>query len=153
MKIWRATSKDKLSIEKMMWELDEYRDNTFSYDNKEFHLKLSKIEPALEENFEKGLYFFAWEDNELLWFISWTCFERKNHKLWKLWYIDELYVKEEGRWKWIAGRLFEVLETEFRKKGCDHIITHTDAENELSKTFYNKAWMNCSTIEFWKELK
>ena len=47
---------------------------------------------------------------------------------------------------------FFELETEFRKRGCDHMTTHTDFENELSQAFYSQIGMHKTTIELWKKL-
>lgn len=44
------------------------------------------------------------------------------------------------------------LEKAFLEKGCDDITTHTDAENQSAKQFYQRNGMNEVTIEFWEEI-
>jgi GNAT superfamily N-acetyltransferase len=59
---------------------------------------------------------------------------------------------EAYRGQGVAKLLFEALEKEFKKQGCNHITTHTDAENTLSRSFYEKNGMSEVTVEYWKKI-
>jgi ribosomal protein S18 acetylase RimI-like enzyme len=109
--------------------------------------------PLEDKCFDENLIFVATDNTDkIVGFIQGGIHQRNNHKLNKLGYLDELYVKEEARGKGAAKNLFSELESEFKKQGCDHITTHTDFENELSQQFYLQAGMSKSTIELWKRL-
>ncbi len=66
--------------------------------------------------------------------------------------MDEVFVRSDLRGKGFAGKLFQALEQELITRGCDHLTTHTDFENELSQRFYLDAGMQKTTVEFWKKL-
>lgn len=85
-------------------------------------------------------------------FIQGTIDERKNHRLNKLGYTDELYVQNEYRGQGVAEKLFAELEKEFVARGCNHLVTRTDAENTLAQQFYVKIGMSAVTVELWKKL-
>ena len=150
--IRKADKSDKIELQKLMIDLENYRKWIFTNENKKFHEK--KTNSILKDyDFDESIIFICFSELWLaIWFIYGTIHERKNNKLDKLWFIDELYVKSEYRLKWIAKSLFIELENEFRNKSCNHIITHTDFENELSNNFYSKLWMNNVTLELWKEI-
>lgn len=149
----KANKTDRLQIQVLMDELNEYRKKIFSKETKDFHQRINPYKPLEEEDFNESIFFIAKdESNKVVGFIQGTIHERKNHKLSKLGYIDELYVQESTRGKGVAKNLFKELEFEFKKQGCDHITTHTDMENELSQQFYLLAGMRKTTIELWKKL-
>lgn len=151
--IRKANKTDKAQIQALMDELNLYRKNIFSSENQRFHERINPY-PLLEDNdFDESYIFVAVDDSEkIVGFIQGSVHQRKKHKLSKLGYIDELYVKEETRGQGVAKNLFSELESEFIKQGCDHVTTHTDFENELSQQFYLQSGMHKATIELWKEL-
>lgn len=149
----KATETDKIQVQALMDELNLFRKKIFSTDNQKFH---ERISPYLEldgKDFDDSYIFVAVDDFEkIVGFIQGSIHSRKDHKLDKLGYIDELYVNEEARGKGVAKNLFSELEVEFKKQECNHITTHTDFENEPSQQFYLHLGMHKATIELWKEI-
>jgi len=153
MELKKANKTDKAQIQALMDELNLYRKKIFSSDNQEFHERITPYPPLEDKDFDESYIFVAANDSgKIVGFIQGSVHQRKNHKRSKLGYIDELYVKEEARGQGVAKNLFSELESEFRKKVCDHMTTHTDFENDLSQKFYLQAGMHKTTIELWKEL-
>jgi len=149
----KANKTDKDQIQALMDELNLYRKNIFSSTNQKFHERINPYSPLEDKDFDKSYIFVAIDDSKkIVGFIQGSIHARKNHRLNKLGYIDELYVQEEARGQGIAKNLFSELESEFKKQGCDHLTTHTDFENELSQQFYLQSGMHKATIELWKEL-
>jgi len=154
MNIRQAHKTDKAQLQALMDELNAYRKEIFSQGTQKFHERTSPYPPIEDRDFDDTLIFAAFDDSEkIVGFIQGSIHERKNHALSRLGCIDELYVREEARGKGVAQNLLSELESEFKKRGCDHITTHTDIENELSQQFYLKSGMKKTTVEFWKELK
>lgn len=153
MKIRKANKTDKDSIQTLREELNLFRKKIFSSENKEFHERINP-HPTLKENdFDENFFFVAIdEENNIVGFIQGSIDQRKNHKLSKLGYIDELYVKNTFREQGIAKNLFSNLEDEFKRQDCDHLTTHTDIENGLSQQFYLQTGMQKTTVELWKKL-
>lgn len=153
MVIKKANKTAKVQIQALMDELNLYRKKIFSSKNQEFHERINPYPLLEDKDFDENYIFVAVDDSEkIVGFIQGSIDERKNHKLSKLGYIDELYVKEEARGQGVAKNLFSELESEFQKQGCNHTTTHTDFENDLSQQFYLQAGMHKTTIELWKEL-
>jgi ribosomal protein S18 acetylase RimI-like enzyme len=149
----KANKTDKAQIQALVDELNLYRKKIFSSENQKFHERINPYPLLEDKDFDENYIFVAVDDSEkIVGFIQGSTDTRKNHKLSKLGYIDELYVREEARGQGVAKNLFSELESEFRKQGCDHVTAHTDFENELSLRFYLQAGMHKVTIEFWKEL-
>jgi ribosomal protein S18 acetylase RimI-like enzyme len=153
MQIRPAKLSDKDQIQHLMNELNSYRSSIFSKENKEFHQRVNPYSSLSDDDIENTIIFVA-EDtsNQIIGFIQGSIHQRKNHKLSKLGSIDELYIQPELRKSGLASTLFQLLETELRKRGCDHMTTFTDFENQLSQNFYTKLGMQKATIEFWKKL-
>lgn len=150
--IKRANKSDKVAIQVLMDGLIFYREKIFKTENKEFHKRINSY-PALKDgDFKKSIFIVAVDKEEIIGFIQGTIQQRKDHKLSKLGYIDELFLKDEFRGKGAAKILFKELEKEFKFQGCDHLITHTDFENLFSQKFYLKVGMNKTTVELWKKL-
>lgn len=153
MVIRKANKTDKVQIQALMDELNLYRKKIFSFNNQKFHERINPYFALEDKDFDESFIFVAIDDSEnIVGFIHGGTDARKNHKLSKLGYIDELYVMQEARGQGFAKNLFFELESEFKKQGCDHITTHTDFENELSQQFYLQAGMYKVTVELWKEL-
>lgn len=153
MEIRKANKTDKSEVQILMDELNVFRKKIFRTENKEFHERIKPYSPLEDIDFDDSFFFIAINDNnKVIGFIQGTIDQRENHKLSKLGYIDEFFVKDEFRGKGIAKNLFSELENEFKKLGCNHITTHTDFENELSQQFYLQVGMNKTTIELWKKL-
>ncbi len=151
--IRKADKTEKAQIQALIDELNLYRKKIFSSENQKFHERINPYTPLEDKDFDESYIFVAVDDSEKIGgFIQGSIHQRKNHKLSKLGYINELYVKEEARGQGVAKNLFSELESEFRKQGCDHVTTHTDFENELSQQFYLQSGMHKATIELWKEL-
>jgi ribosomal protein S18 acetylase RimI-like enzyme len=153
MAVRKANKTDKDQIQALMDELNLFRKKIFSPKNQKFHERINPYPLLKNKDLDESYIFVAVDDSEkIIGFIQGSTHQRKNHKLNKLGYIDELYVKEEARGKGIAKNLFSELESEFKNQGCNHMTTHTDFENELSQRFYLQAGMHKATIELWKEL-
>lgn len=151
--IRKANKIDKDGIQVLMDELNLYRKKMFSSENKEFHERMNPYPPVEDADFDASFFFVAEnDDKQIVGFIQGTIDQRTDHKLNKLGYIDELYVKDDFRGRGIAKNLFLELEKEFQKQECDHVTTNTDFENDLSQQFYSKAGMSKVTIELWKKL-
>lgn len=150
--IRKANKNNKAGIQVLMNSLNLYRERIFKEENKEFHKRNNPYSALKDGDFKKSIFFVAVDGKKIIGFIQGTIQQRKNHKLGKLGYIDELFVNNEFRGKGVAEHLFLELEKELKKQGCDHLITHTDFENDLSQKFYLKIGMNKTTIELWKKL-
>lgn len=151
--IKKANKTNRSQIQALMNDLNLYRKKIFSPHNQDFHKRITPYPPLKDKDFAQEFIFIAIDDSgAIVGFIQGNIAQRKNHKLNKLGYINELYVKKDARSKGVAKNLFLALESEFKKQGCNHITTHTDFENKLAQRFYLGAGMNKATIEFWKKL-
>ena len=120
MHVRKANKTDKIQIQALDEELNLYRRNNFSPSTKEFHERVNPYEPVMDNDFTDSVIFVAIdEDDTIVGFVRGSVTERSNHKLSKLGYIDELFVKEEARGKGAAKELFSALESEFKSHGCD----------------------------------
>ncbi len=154
MKVRKAGKTDKDEIQALTDELNVYRKKMFRSENKEFHERTGPQPHGKDKIFNEGLFFVAINgDKNVIGFIHGTIDERKNHVFHVLGYIDELFVKEEYRGEGVAKNLFLALEKELKKQGCDHLVTHTDVENDVSQQFYSRVGMTKTTIELWKKLR
>lgn len=148
-----ANKEDIPQIQNLMNELNLYRQKTFSSTNKKFHERTKpypELNPAMLK--DSIILLAINEKDKVVGFIQGTIHERHNHKLKNLGYIEELYIAEEARGQGVAQKLLSELESELKIQGCDHLTTHTDAENEAARKFYSKSGMHEATIEFWKKL-
>ncbi|MCB9798547.1 GNAT family N-acetyltransferase [Candidatus Nomurabacteria bacterium] len=153
MNIRKATTEDLGDLLALDAKLDAYRHSNYTAENKAFHDRINPHEPFNEDDLTKSIVLIARDnDSSPLGFIRGTVTNRASHVLSSLGYIDELFVDEDARGKGIAKSLFEMLESEFKKQGCDHMTTQTDAENDLSRSFYQKAGMSEVTVELWKKI-
>ncbi len=141
------------AIQLLVNELDSYRKSIFLPENQDFHEKINPGELLEENDIVEGDVFVATDEAEkILGFIWGKTYDRKNHTLGKLGYIEELYVEPRARGQGIAKGLFFELEKAFKALGCDHVTTHTDFENKLSQEFYEQIGMGRVTVEFWKKI-
>lgn len=147
-----AQISDIPNIQILMNELNQFRNSNFSINNKNFHERKKPHKDLNEKDLEDTILLVCELDNTIVAYIQGSIHERKNHKLNKLGYIDELYVNQKVRGKGLANRLMRELEKTFIEKGCNHITTHTDTENQNAINFYKKNGMNTVTIEFWKKI-
>lgn len=152
MLVRKATAQDLSSIQNLMNSLNNFRNSNFKDINKPFHKRVTSYPNLTINDLTDWLYFVCESESQLVWFISWSIHKRSNHKLDALWSIDELFVLYEYRWMWIALELSNILISEFKSKGCNHITVHTDFENECAHSFYRKLWMKEVTVEFWWEI-
>lgn len=153
MNIRKIKTDDIKQIQLLQKKLNNFRKNIFSKENKAFHKRKNPEDLLSEKELKKNIIFVVTNDkNKIIGFVIGSLDERKNHKLNKLGYIEELFVKEEYRKQGLAQKLLEELEKEFKKKKCNHMTTHTDAENNLSQSLYTKIGMNKTTVEFWKKI-
>lgn len=153
MQIRKADKNDKNQIQALMNELNLHRTNIFNPENKEFHQRINPHPPLEDKIFAENIFFVAAsDDNQIVGFIQGIIDQRKNHQLSKLGYINELFVQDKYRGQGVAKNLFLELENELKQQGCDHLITHTDFENDLSQQFYSRVGMSKTTVELWKKL-
>lgn len=52
----------------------------------------------------------------------------------------------------LGKKLFRHLAKEFKRRGCDHVVVHTDAENTPARAAYASLGMHETTIELFKKL-
>lgn len=151
--IRKANKTDKTQIQDLMDELNLYRKSIFNSDNQSFHERIKSHSKLQDKDLDETLIFVAVNNSEnIVGFVQGGIHQRNNHKLNKLGYVDELYMKEEVRGRGVAKKLFSKLESKFKEQECDHMTTHTDFENQLSQGFYLQAGMSKVTVELWKEL-
>jgi len=139
-------------IQKLMDSLNDIRERGFSKQNKKFHERIVDYDKLAEEDLKNDIILVAKDNNNLVGYIWGSIHERKSHKLSKLGYIDELYVVQKFRKQGVVKKLANELFKEFKNKGCNHITTHTDFENDKARQFYEAIGMSVVTLELWKEV-
>jgi GNAT superfamily N-acetyltransferase len=151
--IRKATIKDKVILETLMVLLNKTRDSLFSKKTIAFHKHAKDNKVFLQKkDFLKSIMFVAEVDQEIIGYCFGSLHKRKNTLLSNMGYIDEVFVKDSMRKFGVAKKLFTELVREFKRKGCDHMITHTDFENKLAQDFYDSIGMHKATLEYWKKL-
>ncbi len=152
MTIRSAKQKDLKEIQSLMDELNNLRRDLFSKKNSIFHQRIKPYAKLKAKDIKSDLFFVAENDNTIVGYIWGSIDQRKSHKLYKLGYVDELYILKTARTKGYAKKLFRTLIKAFKEKGCDHMTTHTDIENTIAQSFYETNGMNKTTIEYWKKI-
>ena len=150
--IRKAEQKDLKIVQEMLDLLNADRKKLWNSKNKKFHKKKIKNSKLKKKDFAENIIFIA-EDSEasigcIMGYIS----KRKGYICHKLGYIDALYIKKDYRKKGIATKLLAKLKKEFKSNKCDHMITHTDAENIKAQKLYESTKMSSVTVEYWKKL-
>ena len=153
MNIRKAEKIDLAELQILSALLDSYRSVNFAMGTKKFHDRKHPHPSFIDSDFDESIILVSVnEEGEIVGFIHGSVSERNDHVLSKVGYIEGFFVTEEVRGTGVATSLFKQLEAEFKIQGCDHLATHTDFENELSRKFYLHAGMVPATVEFWKEL-
>lgn len=120
-----------------------------SYTN-DFHQKKVDIAPAISTD---DIIFCAIEADSVVAFISGTVETRTGYVYTQLGIIDELFVEKAYRQNGIASLLLKAITKEFQKRGVDHLIVKTDAENIHAQQTYEKNGFAKTTIEYTKKTK
>lgn len=150
--IRKAEPKDLVVLQKMFNTLNADRGTLWLRKNKIFHTRTKPRSLVRVSDLQKNIFIVAEEKNEVVGFIVGSVTTRKNYALSKLGYLDALYIQPSSRQKGLAKKLLNTLIKDFKLRGCDHLITHTDAENKAAQNFYAKAGLQAVTVEFWKAL-
>lgn len=132
--------------------LNKERRQLWSQKNKIFHNRLKPLSKLRKSDLDKNSFIVAEEGGEIAGFVLGFVTSRKGYKLSKLGYLDSLYVKPAFRSKGVAKKLTDAVVKSFKSKGCDHMTTHTDAENNVAQKWYERAGMSQVTFEYWKKL-
>lgn len=67
--------------------------------------------------------------------------------------VQELYVDDKCRWKWIWKQLMKIAEDYFLEQSCNIIKLEVFAPNKLAKDFYYKLDFNDRMVDLCKVLK
>jgi len=141
-----ATKQDLSDIQQLDQALNAERENMWDETTQQFHVRTSPRDSiALSKN---DICFVAEEGDAIIGCVVGSITERKHYTLSKLGSLDVLYIMPEYRKQGIASELLKKLEQEFRTRGCDHITTHTDAENLRAQGLYENMDMHKVTIEY-----
>ena len=151
--IRHAENKDLSHIQKLMTELNDFQIKNFSNQNKPFHKRTKEYPKIKKEDIKNNIILVAEIDNNIIGYIWGSIHKRKAHELSIMGYIDEICVNQKYRTKGVGKRLLKLLETKFRQKKCDHMVTHTDYDNEIAQKSYSNYGMLPVTIEYWKEIE
>jgi len=152
MNIRFAKIKDLNQLRKLTNELETARVRLHSKKSKAFHKKTRKTNNISNKDFKSGIFLVAEDQDKIVGFAWGKIYKRKNHALSRLGYIYEAFVDAKFRGKGIGKLLLAGLVKEFKKRKCDHIITHTDWENKPAQKLYTSFGMNETTIELWKKI-
>ena len=147
-----AVQKDMPALQEMLDMLNSERRQLWSQKNKIFHDRLKPLSKLRKSDLDRNIFVVAEEGGVIVGFVLGFITSRKGYKLSKLGYLDALYVKPAFRSKGVAKKLTDAVVKNFKSKGCDHMTTHTDAENKVAQKWYEKAGMSQVTVEYWKKL-
>ena len=150
--IRNATVKDLSAVQGLMNSLNDYRSKNFSKENKIFHKRINEYPKLKKSDITKDIFIVAESDDKIVGFVWGSLHKRNNHKLSKLGYIEEIYIDNKARSKGLGRNLVKFLENSFKKRGCDHMTTHTDWENKPAQKLYSGYGMNEVTVEYWKRI-
>lgn len=143
---------DLKDLQRLQQQLNQAREAQFLPATKKFHERRRPPVLISEEDVKKDLILVAVQADAVVGYAWGQLAERASSVLSKLGYIEEVCVDGPLRGQGIAKELLRKLEECFKEKGCDHITTHTDAENTAAQVLYRSIGMHDATIEFWKEL-
>lgn len=147
-----ATQGDLSDIQRLQKQLNTARERQFIKETKKFHAR-KKAHSLIEvSDLRKDVFVVAEVQGKVVGYAWGQLAERSSSVLSRLGYIEEVCVDEKHRGKGIAKKLLEELAQLFRKKGCDHMTTHTDAENSAAQALYRSFDMIPVTLELWKPL-
>ncbi|MFH1252890.1 MAG: GNAT family N-acetyltransferase [Candidatus Uhrbacteria bacterium] len=147
-----AMQQDMTALQGMLDLLNRERRQLWSQKNKVFHNRLKPLSKLRKSDLNKNIFIVAEVGGEIAGFILGFVTSRKGYKLSNLGYLDALYVKPAFRSKGVAKKLTDAVVKSFKSKGCDHMTTHTDAENKVAQKWYEGAGMSQATVEYWKKL-
>lgn len=147
-----AMQQDMPALQEMLDLLNKERRQLWSQKNKIFHNRLKQLSKLRKNDLDKNIFIVAEDDNEITGFVLGFVTSKKGYKLSKLGYLDALYVKPAFRSKGVAKKLIDAIVKSFKSKNCDHMTTHTDAENKVAQKLYERAGMSQVTVEHWKKL-
>lgn len=152
--IWyrEAEHKDLPQLQRLQQVLNAAREQQFVEQTKKFHERRRPPTLMSEEDLKKDLVVVAVQADTVVGYAWGQLAERASSVLSKLGYLEEVCVDGSVRGQGIAKELIKKLEERFKEKGCDHMTTHTDAENMAARALYASVGMHEATVEFWKEL-
>lgn len=148
--IRKVTKKDLPKIQELQNELQKTRQELWKK-SRSFHERTNSI--SLITKLGVGeVVLVAKVGGELVGFVFGEISKRSGHTLSKMGYISELFISKNFRNQGISTLLIKSLVREFKSKKCDHIITHTDWENEAAQALYKSLGMTPVTVELWKKI-
>lgn len=133
-------------------QLNLDREKLFGRDTKKFHARSKPRDVINEKDLLKDILIVAESSGAILGYVWGRLAERRSSISSKLGYLEEVCVDPDARGRGIAKRLLKELIVAFRARGCDHVITHTDAENLTAQALYRSIGMKHVTLELWKPL-
>ena len=148
--IRKATKKDLPEVRVFQEQLEVARQKLWKK-SRAFHER-TKSSGRITKMTAREIIFVAENDHQLVGFVYGEITKRPSHKLAKFGYIDELFVLPDFRKQGVSTKLIKALIKEFKNRGCDHIITHTDWENEVAQALYKSIGMSPVTVELWKKI-
>ncbi len=147
-----AEQKDLPQLQRLQQVLNVAREQQFVEQTKKFHERRRPPTAISEEDLKKDLFVIAAQGDMIVGYAWGQLAERASSVLSKLGYLEEVCVDGSVRGQGIAKELIKKLEERFKEKGCDHMTTHTDAENMAARALYASVGMHEATVEFWKDL-
>ncbi len=147
-----ANQEDVKQIQRLQTQLNEARETLFSKQTQKFHARKRASSLIDLKDLEKDLFIVAINGEDIVGYVWGQLAERPSSVLSRLGYIEEVCVDTSARGQGIAKELLERLAGLAKEKGCDHMTTHTDAENMAAQALYESFGMTPATVEFWKEL-
>jgi len=148
----KAVLKDLVQMRRLQKQLNEARAHQFVKETKAFHERRKAPTLLDEADLQRDLFIIAEVAGTVVGYAWGQLAERSSSKLSKLGYLEEVCVDEGQRGKGVAKALLEQLVALFREHGCDHMTTHTDAENTAAQALYRSFEMIPVTFELWKKL-
>lgn len=88
-----------------MDKLNDFRSSNFSLGNKKFHERVNPYDGLSENDLENSIVLICEIKDAIVAYVQGSIHRRKNHKLSKLGYIDEIYVNEDVRSRGVANSL------------------------------------------------
>jgi len=147
-----ATRKDLLAIQSLMDVLNRERAQGFTPKNRAFHQRIKPYAKVTAGMIRREIFIVAEIKNLIVGFVRGSLDRRASYALSRLGSIDEVCVIIKHRGRGVAKRMLIALDGELKKRGCDHLTTHTDWENRAARALYHSYGMNEATVEFWKKL-
>lgn len=155
--IRRAAKKDVSAIRSLEGEIKRVRASLFSAATTSFHKKIApakKISKDIPSVIAKNDIVFVVETKEgaVVGMVRGSIQRRAGYLLSRMGHVERLIVLDKHRRHGLAKKLCQRLMREFKERGCDHVVVHTDAENTIARAFYASLGVREATIQLFKKL-